>query len=76
MLKVCFDAGQPFVHAEHLPVKAAKSGEDRQQQGAVESSVIHAKQTIAARKSPSTVSFLAKRIEIAGFVALRTQFSH
>ncbi|MDE0360631.1 MAG: hypothetical protein OXI74_05630 [Rhodospirillaceae bacterium] len=76
MLKVGFHAGQPFVHAEHLPVKAAKCGEDRQQQGAVESSVIHAAQTITAKKSASMVSFLAKRIEIAGFVALRTEFNH
>ena len=76
MLKVGFDAGQPFVHAEHLPVKAAECGEDRQQQSAVESSVIHVAQTITAKKSASMVSFLAKRTEIAGFVALCTEFNH
>lgn len=46
--------GKPLGHAEHLPMQTADRGENQQQQGAIESTAVHAAQPITAGKSSST----------------------
>ena len=57
ILQMGFHACQPFIHAEHLPIQPANCGEDRKQQGAIEPSVLHVAELMAARQASSTISF-------------------
>jgi len=40
---------QPLIHAEHLPIQPANSGEDCHEQRAVEPFILHAEQLMAGR---------------------------